>query len=302
MFTCVPMNLFQSTLYWLCYSGIRLLALLPVWLLYGLSDVLSYAVYHLFRYRRKVVEHNLALAFPEKTAEERQKIARKFYRNLCDQLVETIKMFGRSKRQMSRLLRVRNPEVLENLPEDVNGVCVATGHFGNWEYLASLEGHTSFHMVSLYHTLRNPIADRLMLTLRQRFGTELISMKNAMKPILRLHQSGRRFVVCFIIDQSPKATAIEYWTKFLGQDSAVFLGMEKFAVKLNMAAMYAAIHRVSRGHYEIVVTPICMRGAETSTNEITEAHVHLLEQDIRQSPESWLWSHKRWKHRKPDTA
>lgn len=298
VFHWTPMPFFTNILYWFIYLFIRIFALIPLGILYVLSDVIFMVLYYVIRYRRQVVEVNLLRAFPDKTEQERKAIALKFYRNFCDQFMETLKMFGMSRAQMARHIWIKNPEILNTLNEDIKGICIATGHFGNWEWLVSIEGRTPIHFVSLYHTLRSSIADRLMLTLRQRFGTELVSMKNSLKPIVRLLKAGDPFAVVFIIDQSPKINAIEYWTRFLNQDTAVFLGMEKIAVKFNFAAMYCCLHRVSRGYYEVEVSPICAYGAQTKPYEITEAHVRLLEKDIQNQPESWLWSHRRWKHHK----
>ena len=284
--------------YRIFYGFCRLLAFLPFRCLYVLSDLLFILTCYAIRYRRKVVFDNLRNSFPEKTERERQQIARRFYRYLCDLFFETVKLTNISKKKINRHICLGNLEIIDHLYRKGKQVFFVSGHYGNWEWLATLEGATPYHHIPFYQPLDNKLFDKFYYNLRTKFGSEAIPAKNAIRAINKYHQEKRMNMYYFLTDQSPPRDAIHYWTTFLGQETPVFLGVEKLARRYNTAVVYCELLRVKRGYYEGRLTLITENAAETAETEITEKHVQLLEQSIRRNPQYWLWSHRRWKHKR----
>ena len=284
--------------YWIFYGFCWLLALLPLRCLYLLSDLLFVLVRYVVRYRYKVVMDNLRNSFPEKTEKERRQVACKFYRFFCDLFIETLKILHIDKQQIHRRIRYANPEIFDELYRKGKQIFIAAGHYGNWEWTSTLEDTIPYHHVSLYQPLNNKFFDKFFYDLRTKHGGNAISAHSAIRAIYQYIQENRLTVLGFVTDQSPPRNAIHYWTNFLNQDTPVYLGIEKLAKRYNAAVVYYEVRRVKRGYYEVDVTLICENAAETADMEITEKHVQLLEQSIRRNPQYWLWSHRRWKHKR----
>ena len=287
-------------LFWykLFYGFCWLLALLPFRCLYLFSDLLFVLVCYVVRYRRKVVLDNLRNSFPEKTERERRQIARKFYLYLCDVFIETIKLTNINRPHKYHRIHLVNPEIIDDLHRKGKQVFLISGHYGNWEWLATLENSTPYHHAFLYHPLENQLFDKFFCHLRTKFGSEAIPTNTAVRVINRYIQENRLIMLLLLSDQSPPRNAIHYWTTFLNQETPVFLVVEKLARRYNTAVVYCEILHVKRGYYEGRITLITENAAETAETEITEKHVQLLEQSIRRNPQYWLWSHRRWKHKR----
>ena len=285
-------------LYRIFYGFCWLIALLPLRCLYVISDILFVMVCYVVRYRRKVVYENLRNSFPEKTEKERQKIARQFYRFMCDLFIETIKMTNIDMPQINRRLKINNPEIYHDLHKKGKHVFFITGHYGNWEWIATLEKTIPHHQATLYRPLHNKIFDQFFYDMRTKHGTDAIPSNGAIRAINKYMQEDRLTTLGFLADQSPHRDAIQYWTTFLNQDTPVYTGVEKLARRYNTAVVYYENRRVKRGYYEIDITLITENAAETEETEITEKHVKLLEETIRKNPQYWLWSHRRWKHKR----
>jgi len=284
--------------YWIFYGFCWLLALLPLRCLYLISDFLFVLVCYVVRYRREVIFENLRNSFPEKTEKERRRIARNFYRFFCDLFIETIKLIHVDKPQMRRRIHYSNPEIFDELYRKGKQLFVAAGHYGNWEWVTTVPGTIPYHHATLYQPLENKIFDRFFYHLRTKSGGELIPSNEAIRAIIKYHQENRLTLLGFISDQAPPRNAIQYWTTFLNQETPVHLGIEKLAKRYNTAVLYYEIRRVKRGYYQVDVTLICENAAETVDKEITNRHVRLLEETIRRNPQYWLWSHRRWKHKR----
>ena len=284
--------------YRIFYGFCWLLALLPLRCMYLISDLLFVLVCYVVRYRRKVVMENLRNSFPEKTEKERWKIARKFYRFMCDLFIETVKMTNIDTPQMRRRIHYSNPEIFDDLYRKGKQIFFVLGHYGNWEWVATLEHTIPYHLATLYLPLENKLFDKFFYDMRTKSGTEAIPVNSAIRAINRYRQENRLTTLGFLADQSPHRDAIHYWTTFLNQDTPVYLGIEKLSKRYNTAVAYYEIRRVKRGYYEVDVTLITENAAETSEMEITNKHVQLLEETIRRNPQYWLWSHRRWKHKR----
>ena len=287
-------------LFWyrIFYGFCWMLALLPLRCLYLISDLLFVMVCYVARYRRKVVMENLRNSFPEKTERERRRIARKYYRFLCDIIVETIKILHIDTPQIHRRIHFVNLEIFDELYHKGKQIFFIAGHYGNWEWLTMLEDTSPYHHATLYHPLENKFFDKFFYNLRTKYGSGAIPSSIAIREINRYHQANILTMMCFLSDQSPPRNAIHYWTTFLNQDTPVYTGVEKIARRYNTAVVYCEMLRVKRGYYEAHLTPITENAAETDELEITEKHVQLLEQTIRRNPQYWLWSHRRWKHKR----
>lgn len=277
------------------------ISVLPFWLLYRISDVLFVITYVIVGYRKKVVTENLTNAFPEKTAQEIAKIRTRFYRHFCDLFVETLKLLTISERTLKKHCYM-SPESVQNymryLGNGQSTVGIA-GHYCNWEWTGVvIQVYMNRQTIGVYHPLSNKNFDKLMLKLRSRFGGDLVPMNQLFKHILLRKQQNKAMMVGLIADQSPPPEGA-YWTTFLNQDTAVFNGPEKIAKKFNYPAVYLGVKKIRRGYYEYTTEVLAAEPQKMADGELSEIHTNYLEARIKEEPAYWLWSHRRWKHRKP---
>jgi KDO2-lipid IV(A) lauroyltransferase len=275
-------------------------AILPWFVLFIFSDFFFLLIYYVIGYRRKIVRMNLANSFPEKSRKELQTIEFRFYRYFADMIFEMLKLITMSPEQ--KLERCKMDSETQLLFKDLyakgRSAIAVIGHYGNWEYCPSgLPLQTDFQTYVIYHPLSNPYFDRLMSRIRTRTSCKLYTMTGTLKGMIS--NRNELNMTAFLSDQSPDPKGA-YWTKFLNQDTAVFNGSEKIAQKLQMAVIYGSLERVKRGKYLFHAQLICEDASKTLPGEITTSHLRLLEKDILKAPEYWLWTHRRWKHKKPD--
>jgi Kdo2-lipid IVA lauroyltransferase/acyltransferase len=275
------------------------ITLLPIRVLYVFSDFLYLILYYFLSYRRKVVAQNLRNSFPEKSSEELKVIEKKFYRHLADLMIEILKLTHMSREQTLKRMKIINVELLERLYAEGRDVIAVIGHYNNWEWLKSLVFHTKYQTVSIYKPLQNKRFDNFLLDLRNREGMILTPMSLIVREILEARKAGRRSIYSFITDQTPPGTDIKYWTNFLSQDTHVYLGVEKIASKYDMAVVFFNVQKLSRGYYNYTVELLFEHTSGLPEYAITERHVRRLEEIIREKPEYWIWSHRRWKHKRP---
>lgn len=272
---------------------------MPFPVLYAFSDFIYFIVYRCLGYRKEVVLQNLHNAFPEKSEEEINRICRAFYHNLCDFMVETFKILTISKEGIIKRCKF-NPESLALFAKyaaEKKSVIMVMGHIGNWEWAGHPFSLLCKHkLVVLYHPLSNKRFDKLMYDMRSRFGTRMIPMRTAFKEMLSMRNELTTTV--FISDQTPTPESA-YWTSFLNQDTAVFKGTEVISKKLNQPIIYGRVKKIKRGYYEMFAEVLVENPATTADGEITELCTKRIEKDIIEVPESWLWSHRRWKHKRP---
>ncbi len=277
---------------------IWIISIMPFFVLYGISDFLFFFFYYIIRYRKKVVFENLRNSFPDKPEKEINKIARKFYHNLCDLIVEIIKEKTVSSEKILKRIRYKNLEIVERMYKEGRSVLAVCGHIGNWEWV----GVTGiFFMKNKFFAVVKPLTSKFwneyMSKLRVRFAGEgLIPFKQTLRVLLK----NKEYTTLTLLagDQTPTKSEIEYWTTFLNQDTPLFVGIEKIAKSLDMAVLFFNIQREKRGHYVVEISILTEAPKNTSENEITEMHVRALEKVISEHPENWLWSHRRWKHKR----
>ena len=273
-------------------------AITPFALLYLRSDIIFFLVYHVARYRRKVVRTNLLNSFPEKSQQEIKSIEKHFYHNLCDLALEICKLLVMKPYDLKRHIAFTNPEMIADLYEKQKNVFIAFPHSGNWEWFGKIQHVLSSHKVSaIYKEIKNAEFDKFMLHLRTSFNLEreqMIEANSAMRVLL-----GRRDIlnsILIVADQSPRGTEKDYWTEFLHQDTCWFTGLERMAKMLDYAVVFAEMRRTKRGYYEVTFKKICDNPNETEKGFIMEQYVRMLERFIYDNPDNWLWSHRRWKH------
>ncbi len=283
--------------YYLARPLIYAVAWLPFPLLYALGDVLFVLVYHVLGYRRKVVRTNLRNSFPEKSEAERRTIERDFYRWFCDLVVETLKTLTVSPATVQRRITVEGVEVLERYHRAGRSILLVMGHWGNWELGGARFGLLGLHKLNvIYHPLQDERFNGLIVRMRTRLGNGLYPMRDTTRCMLR--DKDQVTATAFIADQTPPPERA-YWTTFLHQDTPVFFGTEKIAQKLDRPIVYVGIDRPRRGHYHMRFEDLVPDPRALPEGEISELHTRRLESDIRYRPSIWLWTHKRWKHRRP---
>ena len=285
----------KNLTYYLSFALWFIISLLPLWVFYRLSDGLYYLVYHVVRYRRRVVYANLRSSFPEKSEAEIERIAKDFYSFFCDYIVETLKLFSMGEKNIRKRMQF---EGLNQVKEDfANGrsVSVYLGHYCNWEWISSLGLHIDEQCGQIYHPLENATLDRLFLYMRGRFKAKSIKMDDTFLTILRWKKEGRKNIVGYIADQVPGYNNIHYWADFLHHDTPVFTGAERISKIMDTAVYYIDVERPRRGYYVARFIKIADSLNEHPVFFATEQYFRLLEQNIQRAPQYWLWSHKRWK-------
>lgn len=278
------------------YGLVWFLHLLPERILYLLSDLLYLLIFHVAGYRKKVVYNNLKLAFPDYDNNTIRSIAKRFYHHLSDLMLEQAVLHFASESKAKRKLTVKNPEVLNDLYGKGKMVMAVLGHYGNWEYLAALGLYIDHPVIAIYKPLKNKYFDRMIRKNREAFGVRPVPMKTIGRTLLEYHKNSDPALTLFLGDQRPQYHQIQYWTKFMGQHTPLFLGTEKLARKLDAAVVFLKVRKVRRGRYEVEVQLICESPEGMKEYEITDRHVAILEDLIREEPAYWLWSHRRWKH------
>lgn len=287
--------------YHILFFLLYLLSLLPMRLLYLLSDCLFFPLFHIVKYRRKVVEKQLDECFPEKSMQERRAIERQFYHFFCDYLVEVIKLFSISKKEMMLRMKFVGIEQVREELKDKKFCFLYLGHYCNWEYIASLSYWLpEIHCGQIYHRIYNQAFDELFLKLRGQFGGESILMKDTLRRILTLRNQEKKVMIGFIADQLPKWENMHHWTTFLNHDTSFFIGAERIAKQVDAALYYVDVERVKRGYYQVRFRLMTLHPKEFPDYELTDQYARLLEESICRQPAYWLWTHKRWKRTKEE--
>ena len=290
----------STILYYLALPFLYLVSYLPFKALYLLSDLFYVLIYKIFGYRKKVVTENLENSFPEKPATEIEQIRSDFYRYFCDLSLETIKLLSISPSALKKHFEHDDFSLLERYYRDKQSVILVMGHLGNWElagaYFSLLGVHQPY---GIYHPLTNKRFDKLMLKMRTRLGAGTYPMKDTFRGMLK--DRNKVTATTFIADQTPSPDNA-HWMTFLNQDTAIFKGTEIIARKLNYPVFYISVIREKRGQYKLYSQLLAEHPKEFSENDITELHTRRLEQDIINYPETWLWSHRRWKHKRPEST
>jgi Kdo2-lipid IVA lauroyltransferase/acyltransferase len=287
----------QFFLFYLIFPLIYLIVSLPFFILYKISAFLYY-ILKISGYRKKIVLKNLQNSFPEKSSKEIESICNQYYRYLTDLILETLKTLKMTEKQALERCRFNNTKWLDELYKEKRSIIVVMGHYGNWEWAGpSFTLSTNYQLNVIYRPLSNPYFEKMMTGMRTKFGTRITPQHLTLRQLVATRTEIT--ATALIADQtaSPKNAC---WTTFLNQDTAVYEGPEKLAKKFNYPVVYMGVKRIKRGYYEVTPELLFAEPKDTADNEICEAFMKRLEQDIIQDPAIWLWSHRRWKHVKSE--
>ncbi len=290
----IKKSLFGLTAYFL-----YLFSLLPFWMLYAVADVIFFLLFYVAGYRRKVIRTNLANAFPEKSALERRQIEKKYYSFLADLVVEILKMSSMSEKSVRKRCRFNNPEEVQRHFDAGKSVLLATGHYGNWEWgTLILASYFKEKFLVIYKPLTDKHFEAFMNNMRSRLGAVMVPMKLTLRKIIEL--KNEKYMIAFASDQTPAPVEAQYFTIFLNQPTAIFLGLEKIAKMTNNPVVFCHTNQIKRGYYEATFKTLIEDPKDIKEYEITNIHTRELEEIIIKRPELWLWSHKRWKFKPED--
>jgi len=281
----------NSIFYFIIYQFSRL----PLSILYLLSDFLFFLLHTVIGYRRRVIRTNLENSFPEKSAKEIKAIQKKFYANFCDYLIETLKTFSISQKELDKRFTYSNLEVFHKIKTENRNVIMMAGHMFNWEWFVGTAKHLpAKNTVAVYHKIGNPFWNDKINQMRGKFGTEAVDMKDVLRNMMKTPNDGNSAYL-FVADQSPKKSAVHYFIDFLNQRTPAFNGFDKIAQRKNMGIVYSKTEKIKRGYYHTTFIEIEPKGEKFEENEIVHQFFSLLTQTIQKHPDNWLWSHKRWK-------
>ena len=282
--------------WWVDFQSIQ-----PYWLLYLKSDLYYLLVYHVAHYRHKVVRQNLLRSFPEKDVNSIKAIEKHFYHNLCDLVVEAPKMMRMGPNGYRERLTFVNTELIAKLEEKHKNIFFAIPHSGNWEWFGKMIPELSHHnSLGVYKKVENSVFERLMLYMRTKdCHLEMVESNSVLRRLVQLRDCQN--AVLMMADQTPHGLATDYWTEFLHQDTCWFTGIERIAQKLDYAIVFVSMKRQGRGCYEIAFELVTDSPKEMQNGEIMEMYVRHVERFIQANPDNWLWSHRRWKHQRPQT-
>ena len=281
----------------LYYGVIVPISLLPFPLLYALSDLLYILLYHVVGYRKKVVMENLKNSFPEKPQAERVRIAKKFYKHLCDLTLESLKMFTISEKDARTRMSYSGLDVAQKYYDQGKSLIIAMAHYSNWEMVAATVGQAIPHRAyAIYKPLTNQYFDKKMLASREKYGLKMIHLKQVKRDFEKM--KAELTATHFLIDQAPSYHSTPHWMNFLNQETGVLTGTERFARDYNYPVVFLEIQKPRRGYYTCRFVDVFSDPQSTREGEITEKVTRILEAQIIEKPEFWLWSHKRWKRKR----
>lgn len=290
----------NSTKYSIALNLLSATARLPLCILYVLSDMAYFIVYYIVRYRRETVRQNLELIFGKDDRKKIIRIEKRFYRHLCDCIVETVKLLHISDKEIDRRVEVTNGEYIDEIIRSGHSVVLFLGHYGNWEWVQAIIHHFKEPLVGgqVYKTLHDEVMDKIMLKIRSRFGLECIPQEKAVRRLLEIVRNKQEFVIGFISDQRPSGKILRHWTDFLGQATPYVVGGETIGNHVDARFVYLEMEKTGRGHYRLTFLPIEPDPEDTGPDPYTREFMKMLEKTIMRAPEYWLWSHKRWKRKR----
>ena len=287
----------QLLVYILVYPLLWLVSRLPFSVLYFISDLLYPFLYYIIGYRKKVVRDNLALVFPEKSDADRLILEKRFFRHMCDMFLEMIKTMGISNEEAARRYVFTNIELYHELEKQGKNTMIMLPHYASWEWVFSLNALINAKGYGIYLKIQNKYFDKLVRDIRSKFGTTLIVTNESRKIVKEAKDSGELFSLGIISDQSPQLSRARHWSSFMGIMVPVHIGAEELAKEHNLIPLYIKVKKKGRGQYEATFIQLCDDPNQLPNYKITELFLAETEKSIRQEPEFYFWTHKRWKHR-----
>ncbi|MET0758784.1 MAG: lysophospholipid acyltransferase family protein [Flavobacterium sp.] len=286
----------QLLLFIISYPLIWFISVLPFRILYLLSDVTYVLVYKIIGYRKKTVRENLALTLPHLSDKERLIIERKFFHHFCDGFFEMAKTMTISEKEINKRFVFTNLELYQNLEKKQKSIALMAAHYGSYEWLVSMNKHISFKGYGIYKKIANRYFDKLVRDIRSRFKANLIDTKESINVMAENQKAGVLGLYGFASDQSPKMGKAFHWSTFMGIEVPVHTGAEMLAKKMDMNMLFVNVKKIKRGFYEATFVDLVENPKEVPNYEITDKFLRLVEKQIYEAPEYYLWTHKRWKH------
>ena len=281
----------------LTYPIIWLLSKLPMRILYVLSDLFYFLFYYIIGYRKKVVSENIKLAFPEKSDQEVQKIAKKFFKHFCDLIFESVKAFSISEKEILKRYTYKNPEVLNDIANKGRSIAMLGAHQANWEWSVNMALITNINCFGTYNKIENPYFDKTIRNSRQKFGFIGYKTCDTINAMMENNKKDKNGLHVLLSDQSPKVSKTFYWSEFMGIKVPIHTGAEMLSKKFNLVVINYTTRKVKRGYFETEFTLLTESPNDFDDYEITDKYLRIIEAEIRNKPEHYLWSHKRFKHR-----
>lgn len=288
----------QLLAYILIYPILWIVSMLPFRILYFVSDLLYILMYYVIGYRKKVVKENLNLVFPNKSEAELRIILKRFYHHLCDMIVESIKSMNISIGSMKSRYKFSNLDIITDYEKQNKSIILMCAHYGSWEWIFILQTYTTHRSYAIYKRLQNKYFDRLVKSIRARYNSYLITTKETFSVMEEARKKGILSMSGFASDQSPKKGKARYWADFMGINVPVHIGAEALAKKLDMPIVFFSVKRMKRGYYEATFQTLAEKPKSFKDYDITDRFLKLVEAQINEAPEYYLWTHNRWKHRK----
>ncbi len=273
---------------------------LPFGAIYYISDFFYFIVRYVIKYRKKVIVENLTYTFPEKSNTEINDIVGKFYRHFCDFSLETVKMYSMSERQADKRITYKGLDSIRNCSAEGKSVIILAMHHNNWEWCSHVQKKISHKVLMLYNPVRgNQAFEKFLLHSRERWGGVCVPVHKSARVAYSFNREGTPTALWLGADQTPKATS-QFWTIFLNREAPFFSGPEKIAKKTNQRVYFHRIRKIKRGFYEAEFIPLFENPKTIESDKILLGYVRKMEEIIRQEPEFYLWSHRRWKHKRPE--
>ena len=288
----------QLLAYILIYPVLWIVSMLPFRVLYFVSDLLYILMYYVIGYRKKVVKENLNLVFPNKSEAELRIVLKRFYHHLCDMIVESVKSMNISIDSMKSRYKFNNLDIITDYEKQNKSIILMCAHYGSWEWIFILQTYTTHRSYAIYKRLQNKYFDRLVKSIRARYNSYLITTKETFSVMEEARKKGILSMSGFASDQSPKKDKARYWADFMGINVPVHTGAEALAKKLDMPIVFFSVKRIKRGYYEATFQTLAEKPKSFNDYDITDRFLRLVEAQINEAPEYYLWTHKRWKHRK----
>jgi len=282
----------------LIYPLLWFVSILPFRLLYAVSDVLYVVLYHIVGYRKLTVQENLKLVFPDKSEAERQLITKRFYHHLCDMILEAIKSMSISVEDMKARFKFTNIELIKEFEKQNKSIVLMCAHYGSWEWIFIIQTYVKFRGYAVYKRLNNIYFDKLVRGIRARYNSYLVTTKETIPTLIENKKKGVLTMNGFVSDQTPKKGKAYHWNTFMGIEVPIHTGAEMLAKKLDMPVIFFSVKRIKRGFYETTFQTLAEQPNEYKNYAITDQFLKHVEQQIIEAPEYYLWTHKRWKHRK----
>ena len=286
----------QLLIFIILYPILWLISMLPFRVLYFFSDCTYILIYRIIGYRKKTVRENLLIALPHLSQEERRLIEKKFFHHFVDGFFEMIKTMNISDKELYARFKFTNLEVYQNMEKQGKSIAILCAHYSSYEWLVSMNKHISFKGFGIYKKLKNKYFDKLIRDIRSRFDADLIDTKETINVIVSNERKGIKGVYGFAMDQSPKASKAFHWAEFFGIKVPVHTGGEMIAKRMNMNVIFVKGKKIKRGYYEATFVEMVDNPKEVPNYEITDMFLRMVEAQILEAPEYYLWTHKRWKY------